>query len=391
MADKICLGFKVHQPVRIKPYRFFDVGNHSNYFDDDKNKEMLQSVAKSSYYPTNNLILDLIDETDGDFKVSYVLSGPFLKNALKHEPKLIESFNELVKSGAVELMGTTSNRCACSVRSREEFKNQVKQHREELKKQFGVEPKVFSNTHFMINNEITHDVNELGYEGALCDGLDQNKSPNYLFSLPNGVKVLARNKSLSDDLEKNFSNKTWSENPLSAEKFVDWVKKSDGDVVNLFMDYEAFGEKHHKDTGIFEFLENLPQIAKKEGINFVTPSDMLEKETPKDLELKSLESIETKIDKIVNTELSSKLFDQLYSIEEDIRNCGDAQLLADWQKLISFDHLIFMNRLNQDIHKNHAPYESEYDIYMAMRNIIKDVFRRLEEKKQEVLEKPIAN
>ena len=105
----------------------------------------------------------------------------------------------------------------------------------------------------------------MGFDGILTEGADHilgYRSPNFVYNPPNcaKLKLLLKNYRLSDDIAFRFSNRGWSEWPLTAEKFAGWVNQINGNgyVCNLFMDYETFGEHQWADTGIFDFMRHLP-------------------------------------------------------------------------------------------------------------------------------------
>jgi alpha-amylase len=388
-CPSVCLYFQVHQPFRMRPYRIFEVQSNHNYFDDNKNHVIMHRIAKNCYYPANNILLDMIEETGGKVKVAFSVSGTFLDQANEHDPRLIQSFKALSDTGCVEFLSETYHHSLSFLKSKEEFKEQIKMHREKIKELFGQEPKVFRNTELIFNNEIAHDVNELGYEGILAEGAAKVlgwQSPNYLFSCKGAknLKLLLKNYRLSDDIAFRFSNKNWDQFPLTAEKFVSWLKRSEGDTVNLFLDYETFGEHHCKDSGILEFLESFLRIAVKEGIEFKTPSQTIKSYTAKEeLDIKEWTSwadIERDISAWTGNSLQNAAFDNLYKIEKEIKEKDDELLLKDWRKLTTSDHFYYMCTkydIDGDVHKYFSPYDSPYDAYMNFMNILKDIVFRL--------------
>ena len=284
----ICLYFQIHQPFRFRRYRFFDIGNEHYYYDDYLNESIMQKVADRCYLPANRLMLDLIRKHEGKFRVTFSISGIALDQFELYAPEVISSFRELAETGQVEFLDETYAHSLISLKDREEFLSQVKQHQEKMKDLFDYEPVVFRNTELIYSDEIGALVAEMGYKGILTEGAKHVlgwKSPNYLYanSINPKLKVLLKNFKLSDDIAFRFSNKTWSEYPLTTEKFVRWLNKTpkNDETINLFMDYETFGEHHWKETGILDFLKSFPAaVFKNSKFTFSTPSQLIEELQP---------------------------------------------------------------------------------------------------------------
>ncbi|MBI4153753.1 polysaccharide deacetylase family protein, partial [Candidatus Woesearchaeota archaeon] len=278
MAD-ICFYFQVHQPFRIRKYSIFDIGNSSQYFDDEKNSQIIHKVASKCYLPANRLMLDLIQKYEGKFKISYSISGIALEQFEKYDPKIIDSFQDLVKTGCVELLNETYYHSLAWLKSKEEFKEQIEMHHNKIRELFRTNPKVFRNTELTFNNELANFIENLGYKAILAEGADHIlgwRSPNYVYNAKTASKLplLLKNYKLSDDIAFRFSNKSWQEWPLTADKYASWLSKAEGQTINLFMDYETFGEHQWEDTGIFNFMRHLPEEAIKYNLGFKTPSEV---------------------------------------------------------------------------------------------------------------------
>ena len=263
----ICLYFQVHQPFRFRGYRFFDIGNDHYYYDDYSNESILDKVAKKCYLPANSLMLDLINKYPGDFKVAFSISGIAMEQFQLYAPEVLESFKKLANTGQVEFLSETYAHSLSSLHSGEEFRRQVEAHREQIRSHFGQDPVVFRNTELIYSDEIGAKVADMGFKAMLTEGAKHVlgwKSPNYLYcnSINPKLKLLLKNFKLSDDIAFRFSNKGWPEYPLTAEKFVGWLNQvpRNEEVINLFMDYETFGEHQWKETGIFDFLAALPEM-----------------------------------------------------------------------------------------------------------------------------------
>ncbi|MCK5282349.1 MAG: glycoside hydrolase family 57 protein, partial [Nanoarchaeota archaeon] len=260
----VCFYFQVHQPYRLRNYSVFDIGKNSDYFSHAKNKEVLQKVAKKCYLPTNKLMLKMLRDNP-EFKISYSFSGVVLDQFQEYCPGALSSFQDLVDTGRVELLAETYYHSLSFIYSKKEFREQVGLHNKKIKSLFGYSPSIFRNTELIYNNELAKFAEDMGYKGILAEGADHIlgwRSPNFLYKpvTCDNIKLLLKNYKLSDDIAFRFSNKGWNEYPLNVRKYAQWVNavNGNGNVVNLFMDYETFGEHQWADTGIFRFLENLP-------------------------------------------------------------------------------------------------------------------------------------
>ena len=279
----VCFYFQVHQPPRLRHYSVFEIGQHNHYFDEQKNEAIIKKVTHKCYLPANKILLDLINKTDGKFKVAYSMTGIVLEQLEKHAPEVIDSFKALVDTGCVEIRDETQYHTLSFLYSKEEFKEQVELHNKKIRQLFNYKPKVCRNTELVYNNELAVFVEKMGYKGIIAEGADhilQWRSPNFVYT-PKGtknMKLLVKNYRLSDDIAFRFSEKSWESCPLTAPKYAQWISKinGNGNLVNLFMDYETFGEHQWEDKGIFEFLRHLPNdILKHLDNDFITPSEEL--------------------------------------------------------------------------------------------------------------------
>src|SRR3989344_1754905 len=280
----VCFYFQVHQPYRVKRYRIFDVGNDVNYFNDQSesnlnNERIVKKVAAKCYLPANEVMLELLN-LHPEFKISYSISGVALEQFEKYEPKVLESFKRLIDTGRVELLTETYHHSLAFLHSKKEYLRQILLHQKKIKDIFGVTPTIFRNTELIYNNDLADLIEGLGFKGMLAEGADHilnGQSQNFIYQLPRGkLKLLLKNYKLSDDIAFRFSSRDWAEWPLSADKFAHWIGaiNGNGEVVNLFMDYETFGEHQWADTGIFDFLRELPsELLKHPDNDFVTPSE----------------------------------------------------------------------------------------------------------------------
>ena len=381
----ICFYFQVHQPYRMRKYSIFDIGNKNDYFDAKKNKEIMEKVAKKCYLPANKLMLELIKKYDGKFRIAYSISGVFLEQAEEYLPEIVQSFKELAKTGCVEFLDETYHHSLSYLFSKEEFKEQVEMHRDLMKKLFNQAPKVFRNTELIFNNDLAKYAQELGYEGIIAEGADRIlgwRSPNYIYTNSYGkrIKMLLKNYKLSDDIAFRFGNKGWKEYPLTAEKFAAWLGEAEGDTVNLFMDYETFGEHQWEDTGIFNFMKALPkEILKNPGLCFSTPSELTELNTVGELDVHDFVSwadVERDVSAWLGNRMQNSAIQRLYLLEQQVKKTGSKELMDSWRKLTTSDHFYYMCTKwfnDGDVHKYFNPYESPYDSFINFMNVLNDI------------------
>ena len=386
MVD-VCFYFQVHQPMRLRKYSVFEIGHHNNYFDEQKNESIIKKVSQKCYLPTNRIIHDMIDKTNGKFKVAYSMSGVVLEQLEKFAPKVIDSFKELVDTGSVEILDETHHHTMSYLYSKDEFREQVKIHNSKIRQLFGYKPKVFRNTELVYNNEIAKDVESMGYKGILAEGADHIlgwRSSNFIYK-PKGlskIKLLLKNYRLSDDIAFRFSDESWTEFPLTAPKFAQWVNavNGNGDVINLFMDYETFGEHQWEDKGISEFLKHLPpEILKHHDNRFVTPSEAIEKhDAVAELDFPHFVSwadIERDLSAWLGNKMQQESLKEIYSLEQNVKLSRNPALIEEWRKLQTSDHFYYMCTKwfnDGDVHKYFNPYDSPYEAFIAYMNILND-------------------
>src|SRR5664280_426160 len=388
----ICLYFQVHQPFRLKRYRFFDIGHDHYYYDDFSNESIMRKVADKCYLPANNIILDLIQKHKGKFKVTFSLSGLAISQFRLYAPEVLDSFKRLAETGMVEFLAETNSHSLVSLRSRTEFERQVTNHREMLKEFLGVEATSFRNTELIYSDTIGSWVADMGFKSMLTDGAKHVlgwKSPNFLYcnSLNPRLKVLLRNFVLSDDIAFRFSNKAWNSWPLTADKYAAWINKlsSKSELINIFLDYETFGEHNWKDTGIFDFLYHMPgAILKKTPFKFMTPTEIADTLQP--VSAISIPSPiswadeERDLTAWLGNELQVAALDKLYSLAGKVNKCQDGPIKKDWEYLQSSDHFYYMaTKFFSDgaVHAYFNPYDTPYDAFMNYMNVLSDFEIRL--------------
>jgi alpha-amylase len=388
----VCFYFQVHQPFRIRHYTVFD--RDSRYFDDHKNQFVFRKVANKCYLPANRLILDLIKKHRGRFKVAYSLTGVFIEQLQLYGPEVLKSFQDLAATGCVEFLGETYYHSLAYLYSRKEFKEQVVRHRETIEKLFGQRPRIFRNTELIYDNELPVVVSEIGgFDAVLAEGADHilgYRSPNFVYrpvTVPT-MKLLLKNYRLSDDIAFRFSNRQWAGWPLTADKFAAWIDQVNGcgTNVNLFMDYETFGEHQWEDTGIFDFLRHLPEKILRHPDNcFRTPGEIVDAfESVGELDYPHIVSwadIERDLSAWLGNPMQKNALDQLYRLEQKVRLCGDAAILADWRRLQTSDHFYYMCTkyfADGDVHKYFNPYDSPYDSYINFMNVLDNIEERID-------------
>lgn len=390
----ICLYFEVHQPMRLNHFSVFHIGNEkpsSMYFNEKLNEEIFAKVAKKCYLPTNKLLLDLIKKSDGRFRVSFSLTGTFIEYCERYSPEVLDSFKELFKTGAVDMIEETYYHSLSSLYDElDEFSEQVKMHRQIIKKLFNYKPRVFRNTEAIYDNRVAKKVAGMGYKGIITEGTEKIlgwRSPNYLYKPVNAdLKLLLRNYTLSDDVGFRFSARLWPGYPLTADKYAYWMANADGDVVNLFMDYETFGEHHWTETGIFDFLKHLPEeVFKYKHLDFITVSEAVERyKAVGDIDVPWAISWADE-DRDVSTWLGNDMqiacFNELKNVGCKIKEKGDRDLLKTWRLLQTSDHLYYLSTkglADGDVHAYFSPYDGPYDGFINYMNILQDLKQKLE-------------
>ncbi|SFT69263.1 alpha-amylase [Algoriphagus locisalis] len=392
----ICFYFQVHQPYRLKPYRFFDIGEDHHYYDDFLNRSVMRKVAQKCYLPMNALLLEMINKYNGAFKVSFSMSGVFLDQLEAYAPDVLESFQKLVATGNCELLNETYGHTLAALKSKDEFQNMVKKHQQKIKDLFnGYQPKVFRNTELIYSDQIGAMVADMGFDAILTEGAKHIlgwKSPNYVYvnSIDPKLKVLLKNFQLSDDIAFRFGNKGWDDYPLTTDKFVKWINNvpQEEETINLFMDYETFGEHQWAETGIFEFMKALPDaVFSKTNFTFSTPSEVAAKISPVGkihvpIPI-SWADEERDLTAWLGNDLQDEAFDRLFEMEKLVKDIDDDEIQRDWTYLQTSDHFYYMCTKffsDGDIHAYFSPYDSPYDAFINYMNVLSDFMIRLKEK-----------
>ena len=383
----ICFNFEIHQPFRLKHYRFFDIGKDHYYFDDFLNDDIVTRVAHNSYIPTCEALLRMVNSSEGRFRCSIAVSGLAFEQFEHYVPELIDLFKKLADTGCVEFVAQPFSYGLASLTDPEEFAEQVASTNSILRSRLGVEPKVIRNTELIYDDDLAPQLVEMGFKGVLTEGAKHIlgwKSPNYVYTAASApkLKLLLRNAKLSDDIAFRFSDTSWSEFPLTADKYVNWIASTPAEerIVNIFLNMETFGDLHPATTGIFQFLEALPRFAAEHGIEFITPSQAVSK-------IKSVGELsvvhpissageERDTSSWLGNRLQNEAFAKLYAQAERVHECDNRALKRDWQYLQACDHFFYMSTRRPAAF---SPYETPFAAFTNYMNVLADFIMRVGE------------
>ena len=393
MATKsICFYFQVHQPDRLRQYRFFDIGNDYNYCDDFTNKVIMRRVAQKCYLPVNALLLDLIKKNGKKFKVAFSISGVAVDQFKRYAPEVIDSFKALAATGCVEFLAETYAHSLASVANEAEFKQQVKDHSKLIESTFGVKPVTFRNTELIYSDTIGATVASMGYTTMLTEGAKHIlgwKSPNFVYTnaINPRLRLLLKNSAMSDDIAFRFSNKSWDGWPLTAEKYAGWVDSAlqNEDTLNLFMDYETFGEHQSAESGIFDFLKALPAALFAKGFSFNTPAEVAKMHQPvAPLHVPdpiSWADEERDLSAWLGNELQNEAFHKVYALGNKVKRTKNEDLINTYRMLQESDHFYYMcTKFFSDgaVHSYFNPYDTPYEAFINYMNVLSDFELRVD-------------
>ena len=381
----VCLYFQVHQPWRLKTYRFFNMGKDHNYLDDLTNRAIMQKIARQCYLPMNALLLKLIKENNGKFRCSFSLTGTVVEQFRAYAPEVLDSFKALAETGCVEFLAETYSHSLAALASKEDFVEQVKFHTAMIKKEFGQKPTAFRNTELIYSDGIGAMVAEMGFKTMLAEGAKHIlgwKSPDFVYANAEDQKLrlLLRNYKLSDDIAFRFSNQGWAEYPLTADKYASWLAAENGEVINLFMDYETFGEHQKASTGILDFMKALPKAILSQGdMEFETVSKAAEKHQPVSVlhcpHVMSWADEERDITAWLGNELQNEAFSKLYALKDKVKSLKNADFDYVWNFMQTSDHFYYMATKwlsDGDVHSYFNPYGSSYEAFINYMNVLSD-------------------
>jgi alpha-amylase len=389
----VCFYFQIHQPFRLKRYRFFDIGRDHYYYDDFANDDIITRIAEHSYIPMAHTLLDMIEKSDHKFRCAISITGTAIEQLQQYVPEFIDLLKKLAETGCVEFLSETYAHSLSSLTDAEEFVRQVKSHDRLIYGLFGQKPKVIRNTELIYDDDIAAMMASMGFRGAITEGASHIlgwKSPNFVYCAASApkLKLLLKNDRLSDAISRDFSNTDWSEYPLTADKYMDWIARlpEDQQIVNLFLSMETFGEFQPGETGIFDFMRALPRFAAERGISFMTPTEAVSKLKPVD-EISvpyplSWADEARDVSAWKGNVLQNEALEKLYSVAERVNLCTDRRLKQDWEYLQSSDHFFYMSTKNLadgSAHASFSPYESPYAAFTNYMNVLADFIVRVEE------------
>ena len=385
----VCLYFQVHQPNRLLSYDTLQRGGNTIYEDEAMNIGILNKVAEKCYLPANRMFQRLVEENDGRFRMALSISGMVIEQMERYRPDVLESFQQLVATGSVELLAETYYHSLAFVHSNKEFDRQVELHLLKLEAVFHVRPRVFRNTELIYNNAIAAKAETMGFDGIIAEGVERNlkgRSPNFLYRAPTTarIKTLLRNISLSDDLGFRFSDPNWPGYPLTAEKFADWIAGCEGDVVNLCMDYETIGEHHWDVTGIYNFWQAIPAALIDAGLQWVTPTEAVELyRAAQEYDSEAITSwadTERDLSAWMGNVMQQEAIAKVHHLEQEILAVNDPELTDTWAKMQTSDHFYWMSTKggpDGSVHQYFTPYPSPNDAYNYFMNVLADLQLRL--------------
>lgn len=390
--NTVCLYFEVHQPFRLKPYSYFQIGSDHLYLDAEANASIAEKVARKCYMPATDLLLQMIRRYGSDFKVSFAISGTALEQFQLYAPEVLENFRKLAATGSVEFLAETYYHSLSGLFSEREFRRQVDLHMEAMKSLLGVRPTAFRNTELIFNNHVAWLTHQMGFRTMLLEGTPRVlgwRSPNFVYrhALNQDLRLLLKNYQLSDDIAFRFSDRNWTHHPLSAETFASWLHSHAGsaDTLNLFMDFETFGEHQWADSGIFQFLEALPSLVMAhQDFRFRTVSEAVHAH-PVVGEVESHEAIswadtERDVSAWLGNSMQRQAAQALYALEADVYESADPDMLRVFGLLQTSDHLYYMCTKHWNdgaVHKYFSPYSSPYDAYVYFMNVLADFRQRV--------------
>ena len=385
----VCFYFKIHQPFRLKRYRFFDIGNDHYYYDDFANDDIINRMAEQSYIPMANTLLEMIESSGGEFKCAISISGTAIEQLQLYVPEFIDLLKKLADTKCVEFLSGTYSHSLSSLEDPEEFIREVKMHDSLIRRLFGVTPKVFANTELIYDDDTSLLIRSMGFKTCLTDGAKHVlgwKSPNYVYSssVAPDLKLLLTNDKLAYDISGNFNNPEWDEFPLTADKYVDWIAAlpEEEQIVNLYLSMDTFGTFLPASTGIFDFLKALPRFGKERGVVFTSPSHASQRLKPVDslnipFPISDMDEARD-VAPWKGNDLQREALGKLYAIGERVNLCTDRRLKLDWQYLQSSDHFYYMST-GKSAAGAFSPYDSPFAAFTNYMSVLADFIVRVEE------------
>ena len=383
----ICFYFQVHQPLRLLEYSFFQIGKNHFYENTSLNNSILDKIVDKCYLKTNNILLTLINKYQGKFKITFSISGIALEQFQKHRPEVIESFRALADTNCVEFLSETYYHSLSFLYDKVEFQEQVKKHDDLIQELFGQKPQIFRNTELIFNNELALYIENMGYTGILSEGVDRilkGRKPDHLYKASGSeIKCILRDYELSDDIAFRFSDKSFKDYPITAEKFVNKIisNRENAQTVNIFLDYETFGEHQSEENGIFKLLEEIPKkLLERTDIEFKTPSQLVIELPATDIydasDYISWADTERDLSAWLSNSMQYEALGKIYELKSLVDETKNPEIKESWSKLQTSDHFYYMCTkywADGDVHKYFSPFNSPYDAYIYYMNIISDL------------------
>ncbi len=394
----IVFYFQVHQPYRLRHMSLFDIGTGADLFDEKLNAQVMRKVAEKCYLPTNKLLLELIRQFPGQFKISYSITGTAIEQFKLYSPEVLDSFKALADTGSVEMIGETYYHSLALLYDTNEFLDQVMMHRKLIKDEFGFDTVTFRNTELIYQDKLSDLIFEIeGFKTIITEGVDRIldwRSPLYAYkNYSKDINLLLKYYKLSDDIAFRFSNRDWPEYPLTVDKFVNWIdhltleeKKGRNQFLNLFMDYETFGEHQWAESGIFDFMKHFPaEVLKRAHLGFATPSQTSELANYQQESLSFPEAVswadeERDLSAWLENDMQKNAIETMYELLQKVKNKGDENLLRTARMLTTSDHFYYMCTKyfqDGDVHKYFSPYDSPDQAYIYYINALADLEERI--------------
>lgn len=388
----------MHAPYALKRYRFFEIGQDHYYYDDMQTEDHVTALINTSYMPLCRTLAEMIRLSKGRYHCALSVSGTMLEMFEQYHPEMIDMLKELAGTGCVEFVVTPYSYSLASVYSDTEAAEQLAKQQSQVKQLLGVESTTACLTELLYSDEIAIQLHKMGFKAVMTEGAKHIlswKSPNYVYnsSAAPKLKVLLRNANLSDELAFHFSDPTWHNFPMDADKFATNLAglPEEEQVVNIWVGAETFGVRQVAMTGIFDFLKALPYYAMEQGIGFATPAEIAKKEAANDAvvvpypltwagEAKDLSTY-------TGNDLQQEALQKLYAVAERVHLCKDKQLKHDWLILQDVNYLHFMNHIDQGA----TQFESAYDAFINYMNILSDFLQRVEEQYPTTIENEELN
>ncbi len=394
----ICFCFQMHAPYRLKRYRFFEIGHDHYYYDDMATEEHVNWLVQTSYLPLCQTLKDMINLSKGKFHCAISVSGTMIEMFEQFNPEMIDILKELAATKCVEFLATPYSYSLASEYNGEEFKRQLKLQGSLLETILGVKAQSVWNTELLYTDEEAYNLNKMGYKVILSEGAKHIlswKTPNKMYQSAGApkMKVMLRNTNLSDELSFHFSDPSWGNFPIDAEKYANQLQAlpEGEDIINIWVGAETFGIRQNAGSGIFDFLKALPYFVLEREMGFITPSEAAKKMAAEDIlsspypltwsgEAKDL-SVYT------GNDLQQEALNKLYAVTERVHLCQDKNLKTNWLRLQDVNYLHYMNHIDQ----GETQYESAYDAFINYMNVLSDFLQTVEEQYPTTIENEELN